>query len=154
MNLVRKSRVNFQISASFYGNTVFCTSFLFWLQILHTNSDFYRLYITENGISRSTTSVLKIFPNSDPKQSRTSENSSSLWKLRELHIYHMCDWFIICLIQKNLVHIYKSALFILLFHQTKTQNSFLLRHQKTPFCLMIHRSSKQIFGWNQPKLWR
>ena len=153
MNLVRKSRVNFQISASFYGNTAFCTSFLFWLQILHTNSDFYRLYITEKGISRSTTSVLKIFSKSDPKQPRTSENSSSFMKLRILpHLSHVKQKYYLFITQKSGPPIYISTIHSSLSsNQTQKFVSPFL-HQKTPTLLKIQRCYKQIFGWNQPKL--
>ena len=48
-----------------------------WTQFLHTMSDFYAIYMVGKLGPRATTSVLKIFPKSDPKQPRTSENSGS-----------------------------------------------------------------------------
>ena len=39
-----------------------------WTQFLHTMSDFYAIYMVGKLGPRATTSVLKIFPKSDPKQ--------------------------------------------------------------------------------------
>ena len=80
----------FKFPRQFYGKTEFYTSFLFWLQNLHTNSDFYRLYITGKGILRSTTFVLNIFPKSDPKWAEINSLSSSFQEFREHNSFNTC----------------------------------------------------------------
>ena len=84
-------------------------------------SDFYAIYMVGKLGPRATTSVLNIFPKSDPKQSQFSSFSGKTWQFRELPNLITCFNNNNCLMTKNLEHIYIATLFIFLFHQTNSQ---------------------------------